>query len=268
MVYLYDDNHISLDGPTEWSYEGEDVAKRFEAYRWHVQMVGDANDLNALEVAIDDAMREEERPSLIRVRSIIGWPAPNKQNTSKAHGAPLGEDEVRRRRRSWAGTPTPTSSSPTRSASTSAPSRAAAPCRASGGQRFRAWREAHPDLAREWDPPGQGARSTARPTRCARSTGARTSVATRAAGQKVDGRVQRTCRRWSAAPPTSASRRRPSSRTTSASRRASRAATCSGACASTAWAARSTAWPRTAASSARTGRRSCSSPTTCAARCA
>jgi transketolase len=95
IVYLYDDNRISLDGPTEWSYEGEDVTKRFEAYRWHVQQVDDANDLSALEVAIDKAMREEERPSLIRVRSIIGWPAPNKQNTSKAHGAPLGEDEVR-----------------------------------------------------------------------------------------------------------------------------------------------------------------------------
>src|ERR1700754_1700483 len=95
MVYLYDDNRISLDGPTEWSYDGEDVTKRFEAYRWHVQQVDDANDLNALEVAIDTAMREEERPSLIRVRSIIGWPSPNKQNTSKAHGPPRGEDEVR-----------------------------------------------------------------------------------------------------------------------------------------------------------------------------
>src|SRR3954453_8280465 len=95
LVYLYDDNRISLDGPTSWSYEGEDVTKRFDAYRWHVQQVEDANDLSALEVAIDKAMREEERPSLIRVRSIIGWPAPNKQNTSKAHGSPLGEDEVR-----------------------------------------------------------------------------------------------------------------------------------------------------------------------------
>ena len=95
IVYLYDDNRISLDGPTEWSYAGEDVTKRFEAYRWHVQQVEDANDLQALEIAIDKAMREEERPSLIRVRSIIGWPSPNKQGTSKAHGAALGEDEVR-----------------------------------------------------------------------------------------------------------------------------------------------------------------------------
>jgi transketolase len=95
MVYLYDDNDISLDGPTDLSFDTEDVAKRFEAYRWHVQTVDDANDLPALEVAIDQAMREEERPSLIRVKSIIGWPSPNKQGTSKAHGSPLGEDEVR-----------------------------------------------------------------------------------------------------------------------------------------------------------------------------
>ena len=95
IVYVYDDNDISLDGPTDLSFDTEDVAKRFDAYRWHVQTVDDANDLGALEVAIDQAMREEERPSLIRVKSIIGWPSPNKQGTSKAHGSPLGEDEVR-----------------------------------------------------------------------------------------------------------------------------------------------------------------------------
>ena len=133
LVYLYDDNDISLDGPTELSFDTEDVAKRFEAYRWHVQTVDDANDLGALEVAIDQAMREEERPSLIRVKSIIGWPSPNKQGTSKAHGAPAGRgrgapDQGGPRlgpRRS-------TSSSLTRSASTSTSARAAPRCRPSG----------------------------------------------------------------------------------------------------------------------------------------
>jgi transketolase len=95
LVYLYDDNDISLDGPTSLSFSSEDVTKRFEAYQWHVQQVDDVNDLDALGAAIEAAMREEARPSLIRVKTIIGWPAPNKQGTSKAHGSPLGEDEVR-----------------------------------------------------------------------------------------------------------------------------------------------------------------------------
>src|SRR3954463_13053771 len=95
MVYMYDDNSISLDGPTSLSFDSEDVTKRFDAYRWHVQTVDDVNDLDALRAAITAAQEEEERPSLIRVKTIIGWPAPNKMGTSKAHGSPLGEDEVR-----------------------------------------------------------------------------------------------------------------------------------------------------------------------------
>ena len=99
LVYLYDDNDVSLDGPTALSF-GEDTTARFEAYGWHVQEVADVNDLQALELAIDRATREDARPSLIRVRSIIGYPAPHKQGTSAAHGAPLGEDEVRADRKS------------------------------------------------------------------------------------------------------------------------------------------------------------------------
>src|ERR671933_587388 len=99
IVYLYDDNRISLDGPTTWSYEGEDVTKRFEAYRWHVQDVDDANDLSALEVAIDKAMREEERPSLIRVHSIIGWATPTptarRSGTRRGRGGPSRASSMR-----------------------------------------------------------------------------------------------------------------------------------------------------------------------------
>src|SRR3954466_1132727 len=72
LIYLYDDNNISLDGPTELSFETEDAAKRFEAYGWDVHAVHDANDIVALESAIKAAQDEEERPSLIRVKSIIG----------------------------------------------------------------------------------------------------------------------------------------------------------------------------------------------------
>ncbi len=94
LIYLYDDNNISLDGPTSWSYT-EDVSRRFEAYGWHVQSVADGNDLGAIEAAIRAAQAETGRPSLIRVRTIIGFGSPNKAGTSEAHGSPLGEEEVR-----------------------------------------------------------------------------------------------------------------------------------------------------------------------------
>jgi transketolase len=95
LVYVYDDNHISIDGDTALSFDTEDVGARFRSYGWHVQTVHDANDLPALSGALEAAIREEERPSLIRVRSTIAWPAPNARGTAAAHGAPLGEDEVR-----------------------------------------------------------------------------------------------------------------------------------------------------------------------------
>jgi transketolase len=95
LVYLYDDNGITIDGPTCLAFDREDVEARFRAYGWHVAAVEDANDLSALEAAIEDAMAEDERPSLIRVRSVIGWPAPTKQGTAAAHGQALGDDEVR-----------------------------------------------------------------------------------------------------------------------------------------------------------------------------
>jgi len=94
LVYLYDDNHIQLDGPTKEAFS-EDVPKRFEAYGWHTLTVEDVNDLDALGAAIQAGIDEDDKPTLISVKTIIGWPAPNKQNTSKAHGSPLGEDEVR-----------------------------------------------------------------------------------------------------------------------------------------------------------------------------
>jgi transketolase len=95
LIYLYDDNSISLDGPTSLSFDVEDRMKRFEAYGWHVSEVHDANDLVALQSAIEEGQRHTEKPTLISVKSIIGYPSPNKQGTSKAHGAALGEDEVR-----------------------------------------------------------------------------------------------------------------------------------------------------------------------------
>jgi transketolase len=95
LVYVYDDNRITIDGDTSLSFDFEDVDGRFCAYGWHVEEVEDVNDLVALQRALDAAIDEDERPSLIRVRSVIAYGAPNKVGTPGAHGAPLGEDEVR-----------------------------------------------------------------------------------------------------------------------------------------------------------------------------
>ena len=94
LVYLYDDNHVTLDGPTSWSFT-EDVGRRYEAYGWQVLHVEDGNrDLAALEAAIHTATSQTERPTLIRVRTTIGYGSPHKAGTSKAHGSPLGAEEV------------------------------------------------------------------------------------------------------------------------------------------------------------------------------
>jgi transketolase len=93
LVVLYDDNHIQLDGPTSMAFS-EDVTKRFQAYRWRTQRVVDGNDLGAIEAAIEEA-RLDDTPSLIAVETHIGYGSPHKQDTQKAHGAPLGPDEVR-----------------------------------------------------------------------------------------------------------------------------------------------------------------------------
>lgn len=97
MIYLYDDNLISLDGPTELSYT-EDVTRRFEAYHWHVQMVEDGNDLEAIAKAIEAAKAVKDKPSLIRVRTVIGYGSP-KAGTNKAHGEPLGAEATKETKR-------------------------------------------------------------------------------------------------------------------------------------------------------------------------
>lgn len=94
LIYLYDDNKVSIDGSTDLAFT-EDVGKRFEAYGWHVERVSDGNDLGAVETAIRAAQAETTRPSLIMCRTHIGFGSPTKQDTNKAHGEPLGEEELR-----------------------------------------------------------------------------------------------------------------------------------------------------------------------------
>jgi len=94
LIAFYDNNHIQLAGPTSQSFS-EDVAERYDAYGWHVQDVGEDLSVDTLEKATRSAMEVEDRPSIILVRSHIGYGSPHKQDTSGAHGSPLGEDEVR-----------------------------------------------------------------------------------------------------------------------------------------------------------------------------
>lgn len=95
LIYLYDDNGISIDGPTRLAFT-EDVYRRFEAYGWHVERVEDGNDLEAIDAALRRARAEADRPSLIGVRTTIGYGAPGKAGTASAHGEPLGAEELRR----------------------------------------------------------------------------------------------------------------------------------------------------------------------------
>ncbi|PZF72690.1 transketolase [Taibaiella soli] len=95
LIYLYDNNHITIEGNTNLTYD-DDVARRFEAYNWHVQDIGDvANDLEAISTAFQKAKDVKDKPSLIMLRTHIGYGSPNKQDTSAAHGSPLGDEEVR-----------------------------------------------------------------------------------------------------------------------------------------------------------------------------
>ncbi len=146
LVVLYDDNHIQLDGPTAMAWS-EDVVARFAAYGWDARRVEDGNDVGAIEAAIE-AARADDRPSLIAVRTHIGFGSPNKHDSQKAHGAPLGADEVRLTKEAYGWDPDKTFYEPEAAL---ALFRAAIP---EGEQRvaewtirFEAYAAAHPDLA-------------------------------------------------------------------------------------------------------------------------
>lgn len=94
LIYLYDDNHISIEGNTNITFT-EDTVKRFEAFGWHVQVVEDGNNPDKISAAIQKAKEENERPSIIKIRTHIAFGSPNKADTAGAHGSPLGEEELR-----------------------------------------------------------------------------------------------------------------------------------------------------------------------------
>jgi len=100
LCWIYDNNHITIDGKTQIAYE-DDVAARFLGYGWNVTRVGDANDTDLIATAFEEFKGEEARPTLIVVDSHIGWGSPHKVDTPEAHGEPLGEEEVRETKRAY-----------------------------------------------------------------------------------------------------------------------------------------------------------------------
>jgi transketolase len=100
LTWIYDSNHITIEGSTDLAFD-EDVGKRFAAYGWDVQHVDDANDLTAMQAALTHAKSVTDRPSFILVHSVIGYGAPKKAGTNKAHGEALGEEEVRGAKRAY-----------------------------------------------------------------------------------------------------------------------------------------------------------------------
>ncbi|QEC46907.1 transketolase [Baekduia soli] len=191
LIYLYDDNSISLDGPTSLSFDREDVAKRFEAYGWHVSEVHDANDVVALEAAITEGQRIADKPSLIRVTSIIGYPSPHKQGTSKAHGAALGEDEVRATKEVMGWDPDAHFLVPDGVYEQFAGDGRGAAAQAEWEERLATWRSANAELAREWDLAWEGGSYGGRPLPGLKDAlrsmdwSDKDKIATRSAGQKV-----------------------------------------------------------------------------------
>ncbi len=151
LVYLYDSNEVTLDGPASVTFT-EDVGERYRAYGWHVQHVEDGNtDLEAIDHAIAAAVAEVTKPSLIIIRTTLGYGSPNKGGTSEAHGSPLGAEEVLRTKRALGWVSEEPFFIPSEAL---ARLREALPkgeaARSDWEGRFAGYEKAHPDLAREW----------------------------------------------------------------------------------------------------------------------
>lgn len=186
LTYLYDANDISLDGPTSLAFSTEDVQRRYEAYGWRVLRVehGDT-DLAALDAALTAARADASRPTLIVVKTTIGYGSPNKAGKAAAHGAPLGKDEVAATKRALGWTETTPFAVPAAARTGFAAGVArGTQAHAAWRERFAAWAKAFPDLAQEWQraqagelPPGWDAELAPFP--------AGEGVATRDAGGKA-----------------------------------------------------------------------------------
>jgi transketolase len=184
LIICYDENHITIDGTTALSFDRENHGARMEADGWHVQRVENSEDLDALEAAIAAARDEPERPSFIAIRSHIAYPAPHAVDTAKAHGAPLGEDEVRATKEVMGFDPDRGFWVDERVYEHMSLRESGAAAQREWEQRMGAWRDAFPDVAEEWDRSWAGRlRDGWRESLPTFDAGEK--LATRAAGQKV-----------------------------------------------------------------------------------
>ena len=151
LAWIYDNNRITIEGSTALTFT-EDVAARFLAYKWSVHRVGDANDLGALTQALEAALREQDRPSLIIADSHIAYGSPNKQDTAGAHGEPLGEEEIRATKRRYGCNPDWHFHVPEEVHAVMAEKRASAErLEAEWRARFHEYAKAYPDLMGQWN---------------------------------------------------------------------------------------------------------------------
>jgi transketolase len=181
LVYFYDDNHITIDGTTSISFSVEDRGARMEAQGWHVQHVADANDLDALREAIANAQAVEDTPSMIIVRSHIAYGAPHAVDTAKAHGNPLGEDEVRAAKEALGWDPDEHFYVPPEVYEHMNGVERGIAFEDEWRQRFESWSQAFPDAREKWDAAWSGRIGPWTPP----VFEAGEELATRAAGRKV-----------------------------------------------------------------------------------
>jgi transketolase len=184
LIVCYDDNRITIDGTTAISFDTENHLARMHAEGWHVQRVEDSEDVEALHRALLTARAESERPSFISVRSHIAHPAPHAVDTAKAHGAPLGEEEVRATKRVMGFDPDLTFQVQERVYEHMSLRDTGAAVQEAWEQRERTWRERYPQLAEEWERAWSGALRDGW-EQALPSFPAGEQIATRAAGQKV-----------------------------------------------------------------------------------
>jgi transketolase len=150
LTFLYDSNRITLDGKAEMTFT-EDIPKRYEAWNWHVQVIDDGNDVDAIDRAIAEARKVSDKPSIVVVNTIIGYGSPNKADTSSAHGSPLGADEIKLTKEYY-GWPQEDFHIPGEALEhfREAVERGAE-YEAEWQSRMEAYRAAHPELAKLWD---------------------------------------------------------------------------------------------------------------------
>ncbi len=151
LILLYDSNNITIEGSTDIAFT-EDVLKRFEAYGWHTQEVSDGTDINTITKAIEFAKKEKSKPSIIKINTIIGYGAPNKQGKASAHGEPLGEEEIKAAKQNVAWTETESFAVPQQVVEhMKALQLEGAKKEQEWNTLFEQYKKANPELAKEWE---------------------------------------------------------------------------------------------------------------------